>query len=79
MVKESYYVSGNPIENDKLYAAYTKEYDEFGNVISESYYDTYGELTASKNGYAVIKREYNEYRQMIKEYYLDESGKITYC
>lgn len=71
--------SGLMMRHDLGYAQVALEYDGGGNVIKESYYDQYGELTTGvQEGYAVCESQYDRGNCVVKRF-LDTKENLSFC
>lgn len=74
LVSETYFdVDGSPML-DYGYHEVRMDYDERGNNIRRSYFDTEGNPTNCEDGYAAIARQYDNYGNVTQESWFDTQG-----
>ncbi len=56
------------------YASFVRTLDDNGDILTERYLDTAGQLTECDAGYAEVVREYDENNKLIKKVYLNTEG-----
>lgn len=78
LTREAYYnIFGKPVRTVKGYSAFSREYDETGNIISESYEDEKGFPIMCVDGYARVEREYDASNRLIRQTYYDTQNKLV--
>lgn len=55
------------------------EYDDVGNVLKNSYYDSKGNLTTTWGRYALVTYVYDEYYRLVKTRYFDTKSNPVIC
>lgn len=79
LIRESYYLYGEPYVVRTGYATLLREYNENNKLTSESYLDPQGLPVKCSKGYASLHRDYDAFGRIICESYYDENGNLTLC
>ena len=70
---------GAPMALKDTYCAIEREYDEYGNVCEQRFYDENGELMLCRNGYAIERDTWRAAKEMTAAAYYGTDGAPICC